>query len=444
VSLRLAKLRFAFALPLLLIPFLCFAQAPAEPAQAPTAASAPVAASSTAPQSALPKPRVRTVTAFINLDRSRYQVQMAETVKFLKYARTVYETRGYTVQTLRITTQPFAEYTKGMSTDDAVRFFKNLDGIAEQEHIMLCIGPAFLTNDEPDAQADLLAAILANTAHIFGSVRVTNESGVDWAAVTAAARVIKKLEETEHSEGNFHFAAIAGVPPYAPFFPGSYHTGAGHQFSVGLESADLITAVAERAPDLATARRQLIDAFYPAAFEAEDAAQRIDREQGWIYMGLDLSPAPSEKASIGAAIETLSKQPFGTSGTLSAVGVITAALREIGAKRTGFSGLMLPVLEDPILAQRWNDGLVAIDALLAYSAVCATGLDTVPLPGDTSVETIARIVGDVATLSFKWNKPLAARLLPVTGKKGGDRTEFTDPSLVNGMIRPLSSKESIQ
>lgn len=427
-----ATLRLLSILAFLLIPSFCSAQAPAPTTQA-------------ASPNSLPQPKVRTITAFINLDRSRYQIQMAETVKFLKYAKTVFESRGYTVQTLRITTQPFPEYTKDLSTDDAVRFFKNIDGIAEQEHLMLCIGPAYLTSDDPDAQADLLAAIIQNTKHIYGSVRVTNETSIDWAAVNAAARVMKRLEDsTDHSEGNFHFAAIAGLTPYSPFFPGAYHTGAGHQFSVGLESANLVGAVAQAAPDLATARRQLIDAFFHAASDAEDAARRVDREQGWIYMGLDLSPAPSQQASIGAAIEALSKRPFGASGTLSAVGTITAALKEIGIKRAGYSGLMLPVLEDPVLAQSWNDGLVQLDSLLAYSSVCATGLDTIPLAGDTSVEALARIVGDMATVSFKWNKPLAARLLPVAGKKAGDRTEFTDPNLINAVIRPLPSKESIQ
>jgi uncharacterized protein (UPF0210 family) len=129
---------------------------------------------------------------------------------------------------------------------------------------------------------------------------------------------------------------------------------------------------------------------------------------------------------------------------MTAVGVITSALKEIGARRTGYSGVMLPVLEDPLLADRWNQGRLSLDALLSYSAVCATGLDTIPLSGDTSVEDLARIIGDVATLSVKWNKPLSARLLPVDGKQPGDMTEFTDPFLINAIIRPLPSKERVQ
>jgi uncharacterized protein len=424
-----AKFSAPFLLALFAFSPFALSQTPQQPAKAPANA----------------KPHVRTITAYINLDRSQYQLQFAETAKFLGYAKTVFESRGYTVETLRIVTQPFPEYTQGLSTDDAVRFFKNLDGLADQYHVRLAIGSAYLAGNDGDAQADLLAAVLQNTKFIFGSLAVTNDAGINWPAVNAAARVIKKLSETtDHSEGNFHFAANASVPPYSPFFPGAYHTGSGRQFAIGLASAGLVNTAAQNAPDLSAARRQIIDALFNASFDIEDAARRIDREQGWIYLGLDLSPASSQGASIGAAIEAISKQPLGSSGTMTAVGVITSALKEIGARRTGYSGVMLPVLEDPTLAERWNQGRLSLDQLLSYSAVCATGLDTIPLPGDATVEDLARIIGDVATLSVKWNKPLSARLLPVAGKHAGDRTEFTDPYLINALIRPLPGKEQVQ
>ena len=98
---------------------------------------------------------------------------------------------------------------------------------------------------------------------------------------------------------------------------------------------------------------------------------------------------------------------------------------------------MVPVMEDKLLARRWAEGSYNTDALLAYSSVCGTGLDTIPLPGDVTEDQLARIIGDVATLAVKWHKPLTARLQPVTGKRAGDRTEFDDPFLVNSIIHPL-------
>lgn len=394
-------------------------------------------------QPAPAKTKIRAITAFVRIERGSYQIQMDEAVKFLKIAKTTFESRDYTVQTLRIATQPFPEYTQGTSREEALQFFRNLDGIAQSENVMLSIGPAYLSGKDGDAQADLLTEILKNTKSIFGSVYVTNDSGVNWPAVRAAAGVMKKLSDgTAHSEGNFRFAALANVPQGSPFFPAAYLTGMGHQFAIALESAGDIAAAVKDAPDYVTAQRRVVDTLFRELSDAEQMALRVDRERGWIYLGADLSPAPGKDASIGSAIENISKQPFGASGTMTAVGVLTSALKEIGLRRTGYSGLMLPILEDPVLAERWNAGLVSIDALVSYSAVCGTGLDAVPLPGDATVEQIARIIGDVATLSMRWNKPLSARLLPVAGRLAGQQTDFTDPNLINGTIQPLSGPEA--
>jgi uncharacterized protein len=394
------------------------------------------------PEPESPKTKIRCITAFVRLDRSSYQLQVSEAAQFLKIAQTTFESRGFTVQTLRIATQPFPEYAHGLSRDEALQFFKNLDGLAQIQNVIISIGAAYLAGDDGDAQADLLADILKNTKSLYGTVNVTSSGSVNWPAVRAAARVMKTLSEgTVHSEGNFHFAALASVPQATPFFPGAYLTGLGHQFAVGLESADEVSAAVRDAPDLPAAKRRLIDLFFQLASSVENVATRIDSERGWTYLGLDLSPAPSQDSSIVTAIENISHQPLGSNGTLSAVGVITSAMKEIGLRKTGYSGIMLPVLEDSVLAERWNAGLVSIDALLSYSSVCGTGLDTIPLPGSVTEEQLARIIGDVATLSVKWNKPLTARLLPISGKSAGQRTEFSSTRFLNAVIQPLSGPE---
>jgi hypothetical protein len=386
------------------------------------------------------KPKIRAITAFINLDRAQYQQQVADALKLLRRARTTLESRGYTVQTIRIATQPFPEYTQGLTTQQAVAFFKEYGALAQREKFAASIGPAMLNAGDSAAQADLLAEILTNTKSLNASLVVAGEEGVRWGAVGAAARVMKKLEETEHSQGNFRFAAIAMVQPLTPFFPAAYHTGFGHQFAIALESANVVAAAFKGAPDLATARQRLTDALASSAFDIERHAGRVDSETGWAYMGIDLSPAPSGDVSIGAAIENLTTQPVGMSGTLTAAATITAAVKDVKVKQTGYSGLMLPVLEDTRLAQRWSEGHLSIDALLSYSAVCGTGLDTIPLPGDITADQLSLIIGDMASLAFKWHKPLSARLLPVLGKGWGEMTEFNDPFLVNAKLQPMDIK----
>jgi len=387
------------------------------------------------------KPKIRAITAFINLDRAQYQEQVADALKMLKRAQTTFESRGYQVQTIRIATQPFPEYTKGLTTQQAVAFFKEYDALAVKEKFAASIGPAMLNAGDSEAQADLLAEILSNTKSLNGTVAVAGEDGVNWKAVGAAARVMKKLEDsTQHSQGNFHFAAIAMVPPLTPFFPAAYHTGFGHQFAIALESANVVAAAFKDAHDLATAKQRLTDLLAQSAFDIERHAGRVDMDTGWTYMGIDLSPAPAGDVSIGAAIENLTTQPVGLSGTLTAAATITAAVQNVKVKQTGYSGLMLPILEDTRLAARWSEGRISIDALLSYSAVCGTGLDTIPLPGDITAEQLSLIIGDMASLAVKWHKPLSARLLPVLGKGWGEMTEFDDPFLVNAKLQTLEKK----
>ncbi len=384
------------------------------------------------------KQKIRAITAFVLLDRAQYQQQIADAVKMLNRARTIFESRGFEVQTIRIATQPFPEYTVGLTNAQAVAFFKDYDALAIKDGFSAAIGPAMLNPTDSPAQADLLADILLNTKQLDGSLVVGAEDGVRWPAVGAAARVMKRLEDTEHSQGNFRFAAIAMVPPLTPFFPAAYHNGFGHQFAIAFESANIVAAAFKDAPDLATAKQRLVDALSKVAFEAQAQAGRIDSETGWAYVGVDLSPAPLKDVSIGAAIENLTTQPIGSSGTLTAAATITSAIRQIMVKQTGYSGLMLPILEDTRLAQRWSEGRISIDSLLSYSAVCGTGLDTVPLPGDISAEQLSLIIGDMASLAVKWHKPLSARLFPVAGKGPGDMTELTGDALVNATIQPLA------
>jgi uncharacterized protein len=386
------------------------------------------------------RPKIRAITAFVNLDRAQYQQQIADAMTMLKRARTVYESRDYEVETIRISTQPFPEYTKGLTPEQALAFFKNYDALASQQKFAASIGPAMLNAGDPESQADLLVDVLKNTKSINASLVVADESGVRWPSVGAAARTMQKLAATEHSQANFKFSAIALVPPLTPFFPGSYHTGFGHQFAIALESANTVAAAFQGAPDLATARSRLIDRLGNEARNIEELAGRVDRDTGWAYVGIDLSPAPLKNVSIAAALETLTAQPVGSPGTLTGAATITAAIRDIQVKQTGYNGLMLPVLEDSRIAQRWSEGRLSLDSLLSYSAVCGTGLDTIPLPGDISEQQLELIIGDMASLAVKWHKPLSARLLPVTGKKPGDMTEFDDPYLVNATLQPIGSK----
>ena len=378
------------------------------------------------------KPKVRAITAFLRIDSRNYQSQVQSALEFLRAAKAAIEKQGYQVEGVRITTQPFADYIGGMSRDEALRFFKAYDALAVKENFDANIGPASAAN------ADLLARIIGQSKILEGSVQVANAKGIDWEAVHAAAGVMKYLEDnTAHSQGNFNFTASAEVPEYTPFYPASWHNGPGKKFALALESANVIAGAFSGSHSMSDPAALITQALTPDAQAIEKAAMAVAQQSGWEYRGIDLSPAPLKDISIGDAMEKMMGHRLGESGTMTAAAAITRGLKAVPVKQAGYSGLMIPILEDSVLAQRWGEGAFNVDALLAYSAVCGTGLDTIPLPGDIAQSRLEAIIGDVASLAVKWHKPLATRLLPVKGKAAGERTEFDDPFLMNTTIQKM-------
>jgi len=134
--------RFAVALlSLLLTASMAFAQGSATNAPSTNAA--------------LPKivPKIRTVTAFVRLNRTTYQAQVAEALKMLHTAKDAFAKAGYEVETLRITTQSFPEYTKGLTAEQSLEFFHAYDKLAQQEGFTPDIGPAMSKDTDDPKQA---------------------------------------------------------------------------------------------------------------------------------------------------------------------------------------------------------------------------------------------------------------------------------------------------
>ena len=397
-----------------------------------------VAQSSSAP-AASSNPKVRAITGFVRLDRPTYRKQITDALVVLRRAKAEFESSGYAVETLRLTTQPLAELVSGLSEEKALAFLAQLDDLSVKENFLPNVGPAMLHDSDDPAAMHLLERVLSTLPNLEGSTIIADEAGIHWKTIHRTAELVKYVSEhSPRSQGTFNFSATAMLKPFGPFFPGSYHTGAGGQFAIGFEGANVVRDVfAKDKGNGAAATADLTAALTKHAAVAAAVGKKIATETGWAYLGVDPTPAPAGEVSIGAAIEAFTGAKFGSSGTLTAAHIITAAVKAVPEKQVGYSGLMVPVLEDKVLAQRWAESTYNIDSLLAYSAVCGTGLDTIPLPGDISVEQMERIFGDVASLAVKWNKPLSARLQPVHGKNPGDRTDFQDSVLVNSTLHAL-------
>jgi uncharacterized protein len=405
------------------------------------------------------KPVIRTVTRGLSAPHPLSSPTIEKAVAELRAAEAAFSEAGYTVQTVRITTRSVFDDMADATPSELLAYARRLQGELENlgiDHFSL--GPALAV--QPDFPLDRLDVIgdlvTENPALTVTALLASAEHGIRREAALPAARTTLQIaRNTQAGIGNFRFAALFCIEPGHPFFPAGYHAGP-DTLSVGLQGAGVLAeAFAEASGDGGSGSgsnydrggsgtsagivspewitRRTREALTEAAEPVVAIARRLAKAAGVRFGGIDLSPAPTieRSMSIGVAIEAAIGARFGAPGTLAAVGAITRALRTTELPICGYNGLMLPILEDPVLAEVWERGELTPHQLLAYSAICGTGLDTVPLPGTTTAEEIAALYLDVATLAEKLTKPLSARLFPLPGVAAGQRTSFDSPYLLN-------------
>ncbi|MDP2776979.1 MAG: DUF711 family protein, partial [Anaerolineales bacterium] len=262
-------------------------------------------------------------------------------------------------------------------------------------------------------------------------------------AIQACAKIIQQVSTiTPDGFANLRFAALANVKAGAPFFPAAYHDSDLPAYAIATESADLAVDAFADVKSLEDCRKALISEITKHGRAiALIAESLIPNPQSLIFKGIDfsLAPFPDDAHSLGNAVEKMGVPKIGLHGSLAAAAILTEAVERADFPHNGFNGFMQPVLEDSVLAKRAAEGTLTIKDALLYSAVCGTGLDTIPLPGDTTAHQISPLLLDLCALSLRLDKPLTARLMPVPGKQAGDSTEFDFAFFANSRVMSLAS-----
>ena len=417
-----------------------------------------------------PSLRVRTITAFVSLEKGephvwRSIVKIAAT--FLRQAQKLAsEKYDLEVQTVRLCTNNFVEYVDlDSGVDKAVEQAKNLESLCAEEGLtFVSIGGCTSVVHYP-----ILSAILSGTSNLFGNIQIGKEEveGLQ-RKCEQAAECVHKLSYGTGGE-SFRFTVCACCPPGIPFFPAAYNVSPSHRsnksvdednnatsaftFAFGTENSGLLYNVLKekmetedggmQVDQVADVVRQGFDkAFEPlAALASELETTGIKEGHGarFTFEGIDSSIAPGlDHKPLTNSFELFGFGPFGSPGTMAICSMITKGLQSLKSmKLCGYSGLMLPVCEDVGLAEAYSKGGISINNFLEYSSVCGVGLDTFPIAGDTTTKVISGVLMDVCRLAQRWNKPLSCRLLPCVGKKVGERTSFDSPYLVECKLQSL-------
>ena len=375
--------------------------------------------------------KIRTITTGIPFPFSPYQLQRA--AKFNAASQIYFEANGYDVQTTRVSCQIWDET-------------RDIDTILRLESEARALGIEFLNlgtilpgKRHTEKHLDCVADVIVQSEIIFATVTLTTQAGHVASDITeSTADVIRQIaHQTEAGYGNLRFAALMNCPPNTPFFPAAYWHDTRTNFGIGWQASDLVQHAFTGAPNLEIGLQNLKTVMEAEGQKIVALAQAFAQVWGIKFVGIDVSPAPMGDESIAYAMEQQLPGLFGERGTLAVAAGLTRTLRSLDLPLCGYSGLMLPVLEDVGLGKRSEAGYFNLDSLLLYSSVCGTGLDTIPVPGDVSISQLASILTDVAALSTQLAKPLSVRLFPVPGGKAGDITQFQSPYLTNTTVMSI-------
>ena len=349
------------------------------------------------------------------------------------------QAKGVVVQSRRIATPPFPQWADDRGRENR---HETIHALVDQTRKLgwqyTSIGPALPENIND--YRDIPHLLMLDDTLFAGGV-ISSHGRLFPNATAAAAGVITENARTS-ADGfsNLRFAALANVEPYAPFLPAAYaQAGQGPAIALAIECADAAVNAFSQAKSITGGMSAFLTQLESYARLLEDTCNGICAHHAVEFKGFDFSPAPypQEWCSLGKALELLGVPALGGSGSLAAAALVASTLDKGNWKKTGFNGLMLAVLEDSTLALRAAEKQLTLKDLLLYSAVCGTGLDTIPLPGDATPEQIGSVLLDLGALAVRLNKPLTGRLMPIPGKKAGDETSFEFEFFANSRIMEL-------
>lgn len=383
--------------------------------------------------------KIRSITYFCNPKSPLEEDVLRKAGEFLSNAKSAFEAAGYEVQTVRLATIPFPRLLGEKGMDELPKFANQFAGAIQEAGVAYAsLGPAL--SDFPRSYQVISEAIAASENIFFGGA-MTDGTNIHMAAINACAEIIVKCAPLDpNGFANLRFAALANVRAGAPFFPAAYHDGDEPAFAIAVESADVAINAFDGQTSLGEARGALVAEITKHG----QAIARISKKElsNIRFLGIDfsLAPFPDDAHSLGSAVEKMGVPKVGLHGSLAAAAILTEAIERADFPHIGFNGFMQPVLEDSVLAKRAADGTLTVKDALLYSAVCGTGLDTLPLPGDTTADEITPLLLDLCALSLRLDKPLTARLMPVPGKQAGDSTAFDFAFFANSKVMRLDSQ----
>ena len=400
---------------------------------------------------------VRTVTLGINLldcasdDLTRFKDKIKLKINdiagnLVKVCERVGDRYGIPVVNKRISVSPIAVAAAPFSASQMIDIARTLNRVAEEVNVDFIGGFTALVEKGiakgDRALIDAIPEALAETDRVCASINVAStRAGINMDAVYLMGQKIKRAASLTARKDGIACAKLcvfANIPQDIPFMAGAY-LGIGEAdavINVGVSGPGVVKKAIDRAlsanPNMDLG--QISELIKHTAYKVTRVGELIGREVAhrlnirFGVVDLSLAPTPNVGDSVGEIFQSLGLHSIGVPGTTAALALINDAVKKGGAFASshvgGLSGAFIPVSEDLNISDSAANGHLTIEKLEAITSVCSVGLDMVALPGDISEETLAAIIADEMAIGVINRKTTATRLIPVPGKKPGDKAHF--------------------
>ncbi|MFC1743949.1 PFL family protein [Candidatus Riflebacteria bacterium] len=296
---------------------------------------------------------------------------------------------------------------------------------------------------------------LSETNRVCSSVNVAStRAGINMNSIRRLSDVILKTALLTRKKGGIGCAKLvvfANEPDDNPFMAGALH-GYGEKegvINIGISGPGVVLATLKGKSHLNLG--EVAELIRQTSYKITRLGRLIGEEMAkelklpFGIIDLSLAPTPAIGDSIGDILQAMGVEEAGAHGSTAALAILNDNVKKGGLMAYtyigGLSGAFIPITEDMGMVRAVEKKALNIEKLEAMSSVCSVGLDMVAIPGDTPASTIAAIIADEAAIGVFNNKTTAVRLIPVPGKKAGERVDFGG-LLGHGPIMSTSSFKS--
>ena len=353
---------------------------------------------------------------------------------------------GIKIVNKRVAVSPIADVMAGHGKDGLLQVAHALNDAAREAGVNFIGGYSALVQKgmtvSDRALIESLPDVLTETTRICASINAAStKAGINVDALLLLGRIWRETAARTADADGFgccKLSVFANMPEDNPFMAGAYK-GIGEPETVinfGVSGPGVVKRAIERLRqtnskcDLGCIAEEIKSTAFRVTRCGELIGREVAKALGCEFGIVDLSLAPTPEVgdSVGEIFEAMGIPNVGGPGTTAALAMLNDAVKKGGAFASssvgGLSGAFIPVAEDSALAKAVENGHLTLEKLEAMTSVCSVGLDMIALPGGTSAETLAALSMDELAIGVVNRKTTSVRLIPVPGKKAGDRAVF--------------------